>query len=56
VWDRLHQVLIDELGEEGLLGVHRALVDSSLILAKKGASCSEKARTIGAGQASSATS
>lgn len=56
VWDRLHQVLIHELAGQGVVDAHRALVDSSLVLAKKGARCSEKARTTGAGRASSATS
>jgi transposase len=56
VWDRLHQVLVDELGAHGQVDAQRALVDSSLILAKKGAMDSGKARTIGADRASSATS
>ena len=56
VWDRLHQVLVDELGAHGQVDAQRAVVDSSLILAKKGASYSAKARTIGAGRAASATS
>ena len=56
VWQRLHQVLIDELAREGRLDLRRALVDSSVVLAKKGAMCSEKAPLTGAGRASNATS
>jgi len=56
VWDRLRQVLVEELVVEGVLDADRALVDSSLILAKKGAMSSGKARTSGAGRAASATS
>jgi transposase len=55
VWDRLHQVLVDELAREGRLAGDRALVDSSLVLAKKGGMCSEKARMTAAGQASNGT-
>lgn len=56
VWDRLHQVLVDDLALQGRVDTSRALVDSTLILAKKGAICSAKARTIGVGQAPNATS
>jgi transposase len=56
VWDRLWQVVVDDLAAQGRLDTRRALVDSTLILAKKGASCSAKARTSGAGQAPNATS
>lgn len=56
VWDRLHQVLIDELARQGRVDMSRALVDSTLVVAKKGASCSAKARTTGAGRAASAIS
>ena len=56
VWDRLHQVVVDDLERQGRVDTSRAVVDSTLILAKKGASCSAKARTIGAGRAPNATS
>jgi transposase len=37
VWDRLQQVLVDELAAQGAVDMRRALVDSSVALAKKGA-------------------
>lgn len=38
VWDRLHQVLLDELHEAGEIDWSRAVVDSSHVRAKGGAS------------------
>ena len=55
VWDRLHQVLVDELTARGAIDMRRALVDSSVALAKKGAKQPAKARPIAAGEASNAT-
>jgi transposase len=56
VWDRLHQVLVDELTAQGAVDMRRALVDSSVALAKKGAKQPVAAPPTGAGAASSATS
>lgn len=38
VWDRLHQVVLDRLGEHGVLDWSRAAVDSVSVRAKRGAS------------------
>jgi transposase len=37
VWDRLHQAVLDRLGEQGLLDWSRACLDSVSVRAKKGA-------------------
>lgn len=37
VWERLHQQLLDELGEADMIGWDRVCVDSASIPAKKGA-------------------
>ena len=36
VWDRLHQVLLDELQDAGAIDWSRAIVDSSYVRAKGG--------------------
>src|SRR6185437_16969231 len=48
VWDRLHRVVLDRLGDAGQLDWSRALVDASSIRAKKGAREPDQARLIGA--------
>jgi len=37
VWRRLHQVVLDELGAEGLIDWSRAVVDGASVRAKRGA-------------------
>lgn len=37
VWERLHQVLLDKLGDAGKIDWSRAAVDSATVRAKKGA-------------------
>lgn len=56
VWDRLHWVLVDELTRQGAIDMRRALVDSSVALAKKGAKQPVGAQPTGVVEASSATS
>jgi transposase len=55
VWDRLHQVLLDRLGQADQIDWRRAAVDSSSIPAKKGASTPVRIRRIAANRARSAT-
>ena len=38
VWDRLHRVVLDRLGQQGLLDWPRAALDSASVRAKRGAS------------------
>lgn len=38
VWDRLHQPVLDALGEQGLIDWSRAAVDSVSVRAKRGVS------------------
>jgi transposase len=38
VWDRLHQAVLDRLGQQGLLDWSRACLDSVSVRAKKGVS------------------
>jgi transposase len=38
VWDRLHQAVLDRLGQQGLLDWSRACLDSVSVRAKRGAS------------------
>ena len=54
VWDRLHQVLLDRLGEAGQIDWSRASLDSASIPAKRGAISSERIRRIGENRGRSA--
>jgi transposase len=54
VWDRLHQTLLDRLGEADRIDWSRASLDSTSIPAKRGASVSARIRRIGANRARSA--
>jgi transposase len=54
VWERLHQTLLDRLGETGQIDWSRASLDSASIPAKRGAIASERIRRIGANRARSA--
>ena len=53
VWDRLHHVLLDRLGEAGKIDWSRASLDSSSIPAKRGANSSDRTRRIAANRARS---
>jgi transposase len=55
VWDRLHQELLDRLGDTGQIDWSRASLDSASIPAKRGASSPDRIRRIGANRARSAT-
>ena len=55
VWERLHQVLLDELQDAGQLDWSRAVVDSSHVRAKGGAQRRDHRPSTGAGQAQSTT-
>lgn len=55
VWERLHQVLLDELQDSGQLDWSRAVVDSSHVRAKGGARRQDPPRSIAAGRAPSTT-
>jgi transposase len=55
VWERLHQVLLDELQDAGQLDWSRAVVDSSHVRAKGGAQRRDPRPSTGAGQAQSTT-
>jgi transposase len=55
VWERLHQVLLDELQDAGQLDWSRAVVDSSHVRAKGGARKQALHPSIGAGRAPSTT-
>src|ERR1017187_2528953 len=55
VWERLHQVLLDELQDSGQLDWSRAVVDSSHVRAKGGAQRRDHRPSTGAGQAQSTT-
>jgi transposase len=48
VWDRLHRVLLDRLGEAGRIDWSRASADGARIPAKKGAHRPGQARSTGA--------
>jgi transposase len=48
VWDRLHQVLLDRLGEAGQIDWSRAALDSTSIPAKRGGTPSDRIRRIAA--------
>lgn len=54
-WERLHQVLLDELQDSGQLDWSRAVVDSSHVRAKGGARRPGRARSIAADRAPSTT-
>ena len=54
VWERLHQTLLDRLGEAGRIDWSRASLDSASIPAKRGAISSERIRRIGENRARSA--
>ena len=54
VWDRLHHVLLDRLGEAGQIDWSRAALDSTSIPAKRGATPSARTRRIAANRARSA--
>ena len=56
VWDRLHHVLLDRLGEAGQIDWSRAALDSTSIPAKRGATPSARTRRIAANRARSAMS
>ena len=53
VWERLHQVLLDELQDAGVLDWSRAVVDSSHVRAKGGAKRQAPRPSIAAGRAPS---
>ena len=55
VWDRLHRLLLDRLGEAGQIDWSRAALDSASIPAKRGARPSVRTRRIVANRARSAT-
>jgi len=54
VWDRLHHVLLDRLGETDRIDWSRASLDSASIPAKRGASSPARIRRIGENRARSA--
>jgi len=54
VWERLHQVLLDKLGDAGKIDWSRAAVDSASIAAKKGATVPAHLRRIKANRERSA--
>ncbi len=54
VWDRLHQTLLDRLGEADRIDWSRASLDSASIPAKRGASASAPTQRIAANRARSA--
>ena len=53
VWDRLHRLLLDQLGAHGAIDWRRVSVDSSSVPAKKGASLPAPTRRIVANRARS---
>ena len=55
VWDRLHHVLLDRLGEAGQIDWSRASLDSASAPAKRGATPLGRTRRIAANRARSAT-
>ena len=54
VWDRLHQTLLDELGDADAIAWERACLDSASVPAKKGATRPARTRRTAANQAPSA--
>jgi transposase len=55
VWDRLHRLLLDELGQADQIDWSRACVDSASVPAKKGAPRPDRTPPIGAKPVPSAT-
>src|SRR5690242_17282431 len=55
VWDALHRVLLDRLGEAGQIDWSRACLDCANIPAKRGANSSAPTRPIGANRAPNGT-
>jgi transposase len=55
VWARLHQELLNRLGEADQIDWRRAALDSAAVPAKKGAATSARTRRIAANRARSAT-
>jgi|SRR5271167_761763 len=55
VWDRLHQVLLDELSDAGQIDWSRAVIDSSHVRAKGGAKRPAPRRWIAGAKAQSTT-
>ena len=55
VWERLHRVLLDRLGEAGQIDWSRACIDSASIPAKRGAISSGPTPPIGANPAPNGT-
>lgn len=55
VWERLHQVLLDEMQDAGQLDWSRAVVDSSHVRAKGGAKRPAPRPSTGGGRAQSTT-
>jgi transposase len=51
VWDRLHQTLLDQLGEAGRIDWSRASLDSASVPAKRGAIRPDRTRPIAASRA-----
>ena len=51
VWDRLHQTLLDRLGEAGTIDWERASLDSASVPAKRGAKRSDRTPPIAANRA-----
>ncbi len=56
VWRRLHQTLLDKLGQADRIDWSRAAVDSSTVPAKRGATRPARTRPIAANRAPSTTS
>ena len=54
VWERLHQMLLDKLGDAGKIDWSRAAVDSASVAAKKGENVPAHLRRIKANRARSA--
>ncbi len=54
VWDRIHQVLLDRLGEREAIDWSRAALDSASVPAKKGAPRPDRTRRTAANRARSA--
>ncbi len=55
VWDRLHQTLLDRLGDAGRIDWDRASLDSASVPAKRGARRSARIPPIAASQARNGT-
>ncbi len=51
VWDRLHQILLDRLGDAGRIDWERACLDSASVPAKRGATPWDRTPPIAARQA-----